>query len=586
VHSFRTGVRIAHKYARRFHPKPAHFHSPEAERTALTCAKITRVEILTLMGVLAGSLALTALARRYNLSAPLLVVVVALGVGLIPGVPRLELQPELILTVVLPPLLYSTSLESSLTHFKTALRPIVALGVVLVAVTAVVVAVVVHLLLPDVPFASALVLGAVVAPPDAVTAVAIGRKLGLPRRMMAVLTGESLVNDAAALTLYKVALAAVAGTAGSAGHGLAVFGVATVLGIAAGLAIGAVVVLIRRLLDDPLLESAFGIIVPFGAYVTAEHLHPFGAEFSGSGVLAVVAAGLYLGHRSLYASPATRMQDRSVWASIDVLLEALVFALMGLQLPFVLDGAQHATRDNGTLALVAATVLAVTMLVRIPGVFVSAYLPRTMRLFGRGRAAPSWRTLAVVSWTGMRGVVTLAAAAGVPAGTPGREEIQLFAFAVAVGTVLIQGLTLPPLIRALKVADPAQAARDEAEELAAREVARKAARERLHEISRDRLASLDLPPEKVDRLKQRLERLIDMRYRFAKAAITLSGEERSGSPQAQFAKARHELLITQRRAMIEENRAGRLDDEVLRKVLRELDLEELSVSATLTNRVS
>jgi CPA1 family monovalent cation:H+ antiporter len=544
------------------------------------------VEILTLMGVLAGSLALTALARRYNLSAPLLVVVVALGVALIPGVPRLELEPELILTVVLPPLLYSTSLESSVTHFKSNLRPIVALGVVLVAVTAVVVAFVVHLLLPDVPFASALVLGAVVAPPDAVTAVAIGRKLGLPRRLMTVLTGESLVNDAAALTLYKVALAAVAGTAGSAGHGFAVFGVATVLGIAVGLAIGAVVVLLRRLLDDPLLESAFGIIVPFGAYVTAEHLHPFGAEFSGSGVLAVVAAGLYLGNRSLYASPATRMQDRSVWASIDVLLEALVFALMGLQLPFVLDGAQHAARDNGTLVLVAVVVLLVTMLVRIPAVFAFAFLPQTLRLFGRGRETPAWRSLAVLSWTGMRGVVTLAAAAGVPADTPGREEIQLFAFAVAIGTVLVQGLTLPPLIRVLKVQDPSEASRDEAEELAAREVAKRAAHERLRVISRDRLASLDLPPEKVQRLKERLERLVETRYRFAEATIKLSGEDRPGTPQAQFAKARKELLIIQRKAMIEENRAGRLDEEILHKVLRELDLEELSVTAALTNRLS
>ncbi|WP_410627594.1 Na+/H+ antiporter [Amycolatopsis sp. cmx-8-4] len=544
------------------------------------------MEILVLMSVLTGSLALTAFARRYNLSAPLLVVVVALGVALIPGVPRLELEPELVLTVVLPPLLYSTSLESSVTHFKRNLRPIVALGVVLVAVTAVVVALVVHLLLPDVPFASALVLGAVVAPPDAVTAVAIGRKLGLPRRVMSVLTGESLVNDAAALTLYKVALAAVAGTAGSAGHGFAVFGVATVLGIAVGLAIGALVVGIRRLLDDPLLESAFGIIVPFGAYVTAEHLHPFGEEFSGSGVLAVVAAGLYLGHRSLYASPATRMQDRSVWASIDVLLEALVFALMGLQLPFVLDDAAHAARDNGTLALVALAVLAVTMLVRIPAVALFAYLPKTLRLFGQVRRAPGWQTIAVISWTGMRGVVTLAAAAGVPADTPGREEIQLFAFAVAIGTVLIQGLTLPPLIRVLKVQDPSETSRDEAEELAAREVAQKAAHARLREISRDRLAELDLPPEKVQRLKERLERLVDTRYRFAKAAITLSGEDRSGSPQAQFAKARRELLITQRKAMIEENRAGRLDDEILGKMLRELDLEELSVSTTLTNRLS
>ncbi|WIX80975.1 cation:proton antiporter [Amycolatopsis carbonis] len=162
------------------------------------------MENLTLVGVLAGSLGLTALARRYNVSAPLLIVVVALGVALIPGVPRIELKPELILTVVLPPLLYSTSLDSSLTHFRANLRPIIGLGVVVGVVTAVVVAFVVHLLLPDLPWASALVLGAVVAPPDAVTAVAIGRKLGLPRGIMTVLTGESLVNDAAALTLYKV----------------------------------------------------------------------------------------------------------------------------------------------------------------------------------------------------------------------------------------------------------------------------------------------------------------------------------------------------------------------------------------------
>ncbi|QYN23919.1 Na+/H+ antiporter [Amycolatopsis sp. DSM 110486] len=543
------------------------------------------METLTLVGVLAGSLGLTALARRYNVSAPLLIVAVALGVALIPGVPRIELEPELILTVVLPPLLYSTSLDSSLTHFRANLRPIIGLGVVLVVVTAVVVAFVVHLLLPDLPWASALVLGAVVAPPDAVTAVAIGRKLGLPRGIMTVLTGESLVNDAAALTLYKVALAAVAGTAGSIGHGLGVFAVATVLGIAVGLVAGFVVVFIRSRLEDPLLESAFGIIVPFAAYVTAEHLHPFGSEFSGSGVLAVVTAGLYLGQRSLRASPATRMQDRSVWTSIDVLLEALVFALMGLQLPFVLDGADRAARDNGTLTIVAIVVLLVTMAVRIPAVFLSSYLPRTLRLFGRTRDSASWQALAVVSWTGMRGVVTLAAASAVPFGTPGRPEIQLFAFTVAVGTVLIQGLTLPPLIRWLKVQDPAEAARDQAEELAAREVAQKAAHARLKEITQAAMSKADLPPDRMKRLEERLERLVDTRYRFARAAITLSGEERSASPQAKFAQARRELLITQRAAMITENRAGRLDDEVLRKVLVELDLEELSATNTLTNRM-
>lgn len=550
------------------------------------------MEILTLMAVLAGSLGLTAFARRYNLSAPLLIVVVALGVSFIPGVPRMELEPELILSLVLPPLLYSTSLESSVTQFRATLRPIIALGVVLVAVTALVVGFTVHLLLPDLPLASALVLGAVVAPPDAVTAVAIGRRLGLPRRLMTVLTGESLVNDAAALTLYKIALAAVLGTAGSVGHGFAVFAVAVVLGVAVGLVIAVVVSFVRRRLDDPLMESTIGIIVPFAAYVTAEHLHPFSEDFSGSGVLAVVAAGLYLGNRSLHAGPATRVQDSSVWASIDVLLEALVFALMGLQLPFILEGVEANAHDNGTLVLDAAIVLVVTMLVRIPYVFASSYLPQTMRLFGRGRPVPSWRYLAVLSWTGMRGVVTLAAATGVPLVTaagdpfPGRDEIQLFAFAVAVGTVLAQGLTLPLLIKKLGVLDPHEAERDEQEELAARNAAMKAALERLDEILPEMLSSVDIPAEKAEKLANRLRTLVETRYRGAVAAISLSAEERDGSPHAAFIRARRELLITQREVLLSEAKDGNLDDDVLRKVLRELDLEELALTNTLTSRLS
>jgi Na+/H+ antiporter len=544
------------------------------------------MELLTLMAVGAGSLGLTALARRYNLSAPLLIVVVALAVSYLPGVPRLELQPELILTLVLPPLLYSTSLESSFEHFKSNLRPIIALGVVLVAVTALVIGLLVHLLLPDLPFSSALVLGAVVAPPDAVTAVAIGRRLGLPRRIMAVLTGESLVNDAAALTLYKIGLAAVLGTAGSIGHGFLVFLVATVLGIAVGLVIGGLVSLIRRKLDDPLMESTFGIVVPFAAYVTAEHLHPFSADFSGSGVLAVVAAGLYLGRRSLRSDPATRMQDSSVWATIDVLLEALVFALMGLQLPFVLDGAHAAARGDGTLALVAVIVLLVTMGIRIPYVFLSSYLPNAMRLFGKDRQAGPWRSLMVVSWTGMRGVVTLAAAAGVPLSTPGRAEIQLFAFTVAIGTVLVQGLTLPALIRRLKVQDPDEASRDGAEELEARKAAMDAAKDRLDEIMAEALSSMDIPAERVDKVKTRTKALLETRYRGAVAAISLSAEERAASPHTAFAKVRRDLLNAQREALLKQHGEGRIDDDVLRKVLRELDLEELTLSEAPSARLS
>jgi Na+/H+ antiporter len=550
------------------------------------------MDIVILMAVLAGSLALTAFARHLNLSAPLLIVLVALAVTFIPGVPRVQLEPELILSVVLPPLLYSTSLETSFAQFRAASRPIIALGVVLVVVTALVVGMVVHLVLPDLPLASAMVLGAVVAPPDAVTAAAIGRRLGLPRRLMTVLTGESLVNDAAALTLYKITLAAVLGTAGSIGHGFLVFLVAVVLGIGVGLSAAVVVGFIRRKIDDPLMESTFGIIVPFGVYVTAEHLHPFSADFSGSGVLAVVSAGLYLGHKSLHAGPATRIQDSSVWASIDVLLEALVFALMGLQLPFVLESVQTAARDNLTLVLAALVVLGVTIVVRIPYVFLSAYLPQAVRLFGRERSVPSWRYLAVLSWTGMRGVVTLAAATGIPLTTnsgapfPGRDEIQFFAFVVAIGTVLIQGLTLPTLIRKLEVRDENEMAREENEELEARSAAMNAALKRLDEMMPRMLERLDIPEDRAERLAGRLRALVEIRYRGAVAAISLSAEERAASPHAAFVRARKDLLIVQREALLDERDAGRLDDDVLRKVLRELDLEELAVSSVLDQRLS
>ncbi|GAA5163595.1 Na+/H+ antiporter [Amycolatopsis dongchuanensis] len=550
------------------------------------------MELVTLMAVLAGALGLTAVARRYNLSAPLLIVVVALAVSYLPGVPRIELEPELILTLVLPPLLYSTALDSSFAQFRAASRPIIALGVVLVVVTAFVVGFVVHLVLPELPLASALVLGAVVAPPDAVTAVAIGRRLGLPRRLMTVLTGESLVNDAAALTLYKITLAAVLGAAGSIGHGFLIFLVAAVLGIAVGLVAGLLVGFIRRKLDDPLMESVFGIIVPFAVYVIAEHIHPFSADFSGSGVLAVVAAGLYLGNQSLRSGSATRVQDSSVWASLDVLLETLVFALMGLQLPFVLENMDSAAPSNGALVLAAVVVLVVTIGIRIPYVFLTGVLPHALRLFGGERTRPPLRYFTILSWTGMRGVVTLAAATGVPLVTstgapfPGREEIQLFAFVVAVGTLLIQGLTLPVLIRRIGIDPELEAEHDDEQEKYAREQAMHAAMRRLDDLMPEVLSKVDIPEERADRLVARLRGLVESRYQAAIAGISLNSEEREASPHAAFVRARRELLLAQREAVLACREAGDLDDDVLRKVLRELDLEELSLSATLNPRLS
>jgi CPA1 family monovalent cation:H+ antiporter len=275
-----------------------------------------------------------------------------------------------------------------------------------------------------------------------------------------------------------------------------------------------------------------------------------------------------------------------------VLLETLVFALMGLQLPFVLESTNAAAPDNTTLVITALVVLVVTIVVRIPYVFLTGVLPQAVRLFGRERAAPPWRYFTVLSWTGMRGVVTLAAATGVPLMTntgapfPGREEIQLCAFAVAIGTLLVQGLTLPVLIRKLKVNSDAEAERDEAEELAAREAAMHAALKRLDDLVPELLSKVDIPEERADRLVARLRGLVESRYRGAIAAISLSAEEREASPHAAFVQARRELLLAQREAVLACREAGELDDEVLRKVLRELDLEELALSDTLTSRLT
>jgi NhaP-type Na+/H+ or K+/H+ antiporter len=208
-----------------------------------------------------------------------------------------------------------------------------------------------------------------------------------------------------------------------------------------------------------------------------------------------------------------------------------------------------------------------------------------LRLFGKEQPRPAWRQLVVVSWTGMRGVVTLAAATGIPLETPGRTEIQLFAFTVAIGTVLIQGLTLPLLIRTFKVQDEDEAAQDEAQELEARKAAMNAAKAKLDEITAEQLSTLDIPKERLEKLKTRLGALVETRYRGAVAAISLSSEERASSPHAAFAKARRQLLTTQRETLLSEHAAGKLDDDVLRKVLRELDLEEMALSEALSSRL-
>ena len=550
----------------------------------------------------AAAVLVAAVSRRRGWPAPLVVVTVALLVSLVPGVPRYEVNPELLLEFVLPPLLYSAALSSSYRDFRASLNSITRLGVGLVLVTALAVAAV-FCVLDDVPFAAALVLGAVVAPPDAVAAAAVGRRLGLPRRVMTLLSGESLINDATSLTLYKVALAGVASGAWALGAGLWTFTLAVLAGVGVGLALGVVVHLVRTHLDDAVVASAIGILTPFAAYWGAEAVE-------GSGVLAVVAAGLYLGHTSPRAGFATRLFEEPIWSTLDLVLESFTFALIGMQLPWVIRDVVDSDQGFAHGLTVSLVVLAVTVLVRPVYIFSTAWFDN-VRLPGSHRPendALTARESAVVSWAGMRGVVTLAAAAAIPATMGGapfdhRATIQLAAYTVALGTLLLQGPSLPWLISRLGVGS-AQEAADDARQEAAMRVATADAVQRYFEAQQPRLASTmgdERAAEVVERLSQ------GWRSRATAAAVMLdpsSAEELGVQAEAarglgqlggkaatsvtagrRLQTVRRQVIAVQREVLMAHRDAGDLDEAVMRRMMRELDLEEESLASSWVSRL-
>ncbi|GAA2231846.1 cation:proton antiporter [Herbiconiux moechotypicola] len=557
-----------------------------------------------LLLVIVGAIAVTGLAQRRGLQPALVITVVGFAASFIPGFTRLELDSEIILGVVLPPLLYSAALNFSFYSFVRNLRPIIGLGVGLVVATAFVVGLFASWAVPALTLPTALILGAIVSPPDAVTAVAIGRKLGLPKRVMSILTGESLVNDAAALTMFSITLAAVAGTHTLFESPVLLFGYSALVGVAVGLVLAAVATGIRRLLKDAGLETVLGLVVPFAAYLLAEQLEA-------SGVLAVVAAGFAVGSSSGRAGYETRLQERQVWSSIDVLLEAFVFAYMGLQLRFVIQDLADAGESVWAVFGAGLLVLLVVLLVRPVWVFLSFgrhYLgDRLMRRrvaaddrvrerierenarrVARGRRPRGfpvylgWRESVVVSWTGMRGVVTLAAAAGVPVllasgePFPGRAEIQAIAFIVAVGTLLVQGLTLPALIRGLKLSDPAQEEYDRAQTQHAREVAHAAAGRVFAEFT------ASPPPGVSPELVQRVTNLVSKQSADAER----DPDPREGSAQGSaFGDLYRRVLQAQRAAVLQERDSGSLDDDIARDYLEQLDYQEAAIVSRLGNRL-
>lgn len=559
------------------------------------------MDTVELLILLVGSLVVTGFARAWGLPAPLLVTAVALAASFLPGLPPMEIDSEVILTVILPPLLYSAALDVSWQSFRGSIKQIRRLGVFLVIVTALVVGVVAYFLIPDMTLPAAILLGAIVAPPDAVSAAAIGRKLGLPRRVMTVLSGESLINDAASLTLVRVFTLIIAGTSLTIWQDLGIFGLAIGVGLVVGGVLGVLVHGIRMRINDPVVETIMSILLPFVAYILAERL-------SGSGVIAVVTAGLYIGYNSPKEGYATRLQERPLWTSIDVILEGFVFALIGLQLNTVVHDLVESERSLAQTLTAAGVVLVVVILVRPLFVFESYVRnringrwlrPLRIRLsrghpslrWLRGTAEPklNWRELTVISWTGMRGVVTLAAAVSVvasPTEIPAQDTIFIIAFIVTVGTLLLQGLTLPFVIRALKVQDPAEDDEDVRSEMRLNQRTTEAAIELLEK--RRPAWSKQFGDEAVNsvvnRLKARLERQAET---FRRDAEEEEDEERNAPVRlrgSQIQDIRRELLDRRREIVLEEREKGNLDEEVMRRVLVTLDAEELAMDSAQASR--
>jgi monovalent cation/hydrogen antiporter len=518
-----------------------------------------------LLLLVAGSAAVAGAARRIGVSAPLLLVIAGLAASYVPGMPSYVLDPHLVLPLILPPLLHTAALESSYLGIRANLRPVALLSVGHVVFVTAAVGFAAYGAVDGLPLSAALVLGAVVAPPDAIAATAVARRVGLPPRVTTILQGESLFNDATAITLYRVALAATVGEGFSWGRGVGEFLVAAVGGVVAGLVLMAPLHWLRTHLREPLLQNTLSLLIPFVAYAGAE-------AFDASGVLAVVVVALYLGHRQWQVDFATRLQEEAVWRMVSFGLESVVFALIGLQLPVVVGGIEH--YGAGELALYALVVLATVIAARFVWVYPATYLPRLALTKVREREpSPRWTVPFVISWAGMRGVVSLAVAFSIPLTTdggrpfPARDLVLFLTFVAVIGTLVLQGFTLPKVIRLLRV--PGRDPRTEtlAEAQAQSEASRMAA-ERLDGLLRDPANRLPDPLER--RLRQVLERRQNAVWERLGPVSETTGE----SADAIYRRLSREVIAAERDAFVRLRDERRIDDEMLRTLMRRLDLEE------------
>jgi Na+/H+ antiporter len=531
------------------------------------------MHILPLLLLVAGSAACAAAARRTPVPAPLLLVTVGLMISYVPGVPDYELDPEVVLPLLLPPLLYTAASDSSYLDLRAQLRPVALLSVGYVLFATLVVGWVAYLLVPSLPLTAALVLGAVVAPPDAVAATAVARRVGLPSRITTILQGESLVNDATAITAYKVAIAAAVGEGATWAGGIGEFLLAAVGGVAIGLLMMVPLHWLRTHLREALLQNTLSLLIPFVAYGVAE-------QVNASGVLAVVVVALYLGHRSWEVDFATRLQEEAVWKMVAFVLESAVFALIGLQLPVVLEGlGDYQGLDAAWYAVALFLVVVAT---RFVWVYPATFLPRIFSARIREREEnPTWKGPFVIGWAGMRGVVSLAIAFSIPLTMhdgedfPDRNLILFLTFTTVIGTLVVQGLTLPPLIRLLKL--PGRDTQTETlAEANAQAQASRSAEKRLEVLLEDERNAL--PPPLADRLRAVLERRRNAVWERLGAVNPVTGETADDT----YRRLSREMIGAEREVFVRLRDLRFIDDEMLRTLLRRLDLEEAAAYREVT----
>lgn len=524
---------------------------------------------LAFLALLFVAVAVGALARRLHTPYPILLVVAGLLLGFAPAVPRLALNPDVIFFVFLPPLLYAGAWNTSWRDFSFTIVNILTLAIGLVAFTVVGVAAFAHQFFAGFDWRTGVVLGAAVATTDAIAATTIARRLGVSRSVVDIIEGESLVNDATGLLALEFGIAMlVRGETFSAGAGLLRLGYLIAVGVAVGLAVGVVVARLEREIDDGPLEIAISILVPYASYFVAEALHA-------SGVLAVVACGLYLSRKSVhFFSPGVRMQARAVWEALTFVLNGVIFVLIGVQLPDVLRNLHG--HPTGWLLGIAAMFALLVIALRLIWVYPGAYLAWWIRTRIQKQRVnlPRPRYVFVVGWTGLRGVIALAAAMSLPhtlasgAPFPNRDLIVFLTFSVILVTLVVQGLSLPPLIRALgmqstQLVDP--------EEFEARRTILEAALDRLEELrSRGEGHFADVYDD------------VAQHYRTRLATLSGEGADEHGSTADHarlYDEVSRELVALERRTAVDLRNAGRISDEALRRVLYELDLDETRMTA-------